>query len=127
MMKRSLICFALVAIAALPASAGYTTKHWVYNRSNACAWITLDVANWARPWRNEASHMLPAGHDVMFEIDPTKELKIRAQPRRTTDCASGASGDDLHVIEKGGLDNLGNSQTTLRGHAGAFTIRWGGP
>jgi hypothetical protein len=126
MMKRSLACLALLAVSALPANAGYTTKHWVHNRSNTCAWITLDVANWARPWRNEASHMLPPGRDVVFTIDPTKELKIRAEPRANANC-SGAKIADLDVVEKGGLDNLGNSQTTLRGQAGAFTIKWGGP
>jgi hypothetical protein len=126
MMKRFLVCLALVAVSTLPANAVNTSHHWVYNRSNTCAWITVDVANWARPWRNEASHMLEPGRDIEFEIPLTNELKIRAEPRRNADCSGGKIGD-LEVVEKAGLDKLGNSQTTLRGQAGAFTIKWGGP
>ena len=119
----ALIVGALVC--SLPAEAA-TTRHDIYNASNTCAWMTLDIASPISPWKNKHSGFLKPGEHLFWVINAEKELKIRAEPRKNADC-SGAKIGDLDIVEKSAWNVLGSSETTLAGREGAFRLHWGKP
>ncbi len=124
-MKIAAAFLAATLLCALPASAA-TTRHDVYNASNVCAWMTLDIASPISSWKNKHAGFLKPGEHVTWVINAEKELKIRAEPRKTGDCSSQKIGD-LDIIEKSAWNVLGSSETTLTGHEGAFRLHWGKP
>lgn len=124
-MKTAAALLALAFLCALPAVAA-TTRHDIYNASNTCAWMTLDIASPISPWKNKHAGFLKPGEHVTWVINAEKELKIRAEPRENADC-SGAKIGDLDIVEKSAWNVLGSSETSLTGSKGAFHLHWGKP
>lgn len=135
-MRNTLCALALLAgwaTAAVPASAiapsslppATSSKHWVYNRTPNCAWITVDTATVVSAWKNEGFHYIEPGGEYVFAIAPTSQLKVRAEPRHSKEC-SGARAADVSIVEKSSGAALGNSETTLfQDPAGQYRLRWG--
>ncbi|HEY8322828.1 MAG TPA: hypothetical protein VIG46_13640 [Candidatus Baltobacteraceae bacterium] len=124
-MKSVAVLLTLASLCALPAAAA-TTRHDIYNATQMCAWMTLDIASPISPWKNKHAGFLKPGEHVTWTINAEKELKIRAEPRKTADCSSGKAGD-LSIVEKSAWNVLGSSETTLAGQEGAFRLHWGKP
>jgi hypothetical protein len=124
-MKTAAALLALALLCALPAAAA-TTRHDIYNASNTCAWMTLDIASPISAWKNKHAGFLKPGEHVTWVINAEKELKIRAEPRENADC-SGAKIGDLDIVEKSAWNVLGSSETSLTGSKGAFRLHWGKP
>jgi len=124
-MKIVAALFGATLLFAVPAVAA-TTQHDIYNATAVCSWMTLDIASPISPWKNKHAGFLKPGEHVTWSITAEKELKIRAEPRKTADCAS-AKIADLEIVEKSAWNVLGSSETTLTGHEGAFRLHWGKP
>ena len=125
-MRTAAILIAAVLLSAASANAYPPTHHWVYNASNTCAWFTLDTSSPISTWKNRHGAFIKPGGQIEWTIDPTTELKIRAEPRLNADC-SGDKVGDLDIVEKSGWTRLGSSETSLTGHIGAFRLHWGKP
>ena len=125
-MKFIIVLVALLMIPALPASAKSYTTHDIYNETNVCVWMPLDVSSIIRSgWTNKAAAFVKPREHTRFTIEQEHEIKVRAEPRATAEC-SGGRITDLDIIEKGGLGMVGSSETTVRRNAaGAFSLKWG--
>jgi hypothetical protein len=124
-MKTAAALLAAALLCTLPATAA-TTRHDVYNASNTCAWMTLDIASPISSWKNKHAGFLKPGEHVTWTINAEKELKIRAEPRENAGC-SGPKIGDLDIVEKSAWNVLGSSETSLTGRKGAFRLHWGKP
>jgi hypothetical protein len=134
-LRNALCALALLAgwvTAAVPASAiapgsvppAGASKHWVYNRTPNCAWVTIDTATPVSAWVNEGHQWIGPGGEHVFTIPATSQLKVRAEPRHSAAC-SGPRAADVSIAEKG-LSAVGNSETTLfQNSAGQYHLRWG--
>jgi hypothetical protein len=110
--------FALVASVAgvsLPASAGTLPGH-IVNQTNACVWFTIDTASAWTKFHNQRYGFIKPNQSDTWDFNSAAEIKFRAEPRKTADCASPRIADMEIVSERG------QHKAALTGQPGAFRL-----